>query len=59
MKTKVKVIKKIKDAVCGCCFRSGEKPSKKCKSCHGTGVYKDYHYVMIVGKVAWDMDTIK
>jgi DnaJ-class molecular chaperone len=58
MSAKIKVIKTIKKAVCGCCFR-GEIPNKKCKSCKGTGKYKDYHYIMIVGKVAYDMDTLK
>jgi DnaJ-class molecular chaperone len=53
------VLKKILKAPCGCCFRKGEKPNKNCPSCKGTGIYKDYHYVMIIGKTAIDMDTIK
>lgn len=58
MKPKIKVIKTIKKSPCACCFR-GEKPDKTCKSCKGTGIYRDYHYVMIIGKVAYDMDTLK
>ena len=58
MKPKVEVIKKIKESPCMCCFK-GNKPDKKCKSCNGTGIYKDYHYFMIVGKIAYDMDTVK
>ena len=58
MKPKVEVIKKILTAPCGCCFK-GEEPDKNCTSCKGKGIYKDYHYIMIVGNTAYDMDTIK
>ena len=56
---KVKIIKKILKSPCTCCFKKDEKPNKKCKSCQGTGIYKDSHYIMIIGKVAYDMDTVK
>jgi len=56
---KVKVIKKILKSPCACCFRKGEKPDKNCKSCKGTGVYKDYYYILCVGKIAYGMDTLK
>ena len=59
MKPKVKVIKTIKKAPCACVCSNNQKPNPKCKSCKGTGIYLDYHYIMIVGKVAYDMDTIK
>jgi hypothetical protein len=59
MKPKIKVIKTIKKSPCTCICPDNRKPNKKCASCKGTGVYKDYHYIMIVGKTAYDMDTIK
>ena len=59
MKPKVEVIKKMLEAPCACSFRKGQTPDKNCKSCNGTGVYKDYHYIMVVGKVAYEMDTLK
>jgi hypothetical protein len=59
MKPKVKVMKKILKSPCACTCPNNRKPDNKCASCKGTGVYKDYHYIMIVGKTAYDMDTIK
>ena len=59
MKPKVKVIKKILKSPCTCVCPNNQKPDKTCKSCEGTGIYKDYHYIMIVGKTAYDMDTLK
>jgi hypothetical protein len=59
MKPKVRIIKKILKSPCMCVCPNNKKPNKKCTSCKGTGIYRDYHYVMIVGKTAWDMDTIK
>jgi len=59
MKTRPKIIKTIKKSPCTCCFRKGEKPSKSCKSCKGTGIYKDSHYIIIIGNFAIDMDTLK
>lgn len=56
---KLKVIKKIKKSICMCCFKNNQKPDKNCTSCKGTGIYKDYHYIMIVGKIAFDCDTLK
>lgn len=56
---KVKVIKKILKAPCACTCPDNKKPDKNCKSCNGSGIYRDYHYVLIVGKTAWDMDTLK
>jgi len=58
MKPKVEIIKKVLTAPCGCCFK-GEEPDKNCTSCNGKGIYKDYHYTMIVGNIAYDMDTLK
>jgi hypothetical protein len=59
MKPKVRIIKKILKSPCMCVCPNNKKPNKKCTSCKGTGIYRDYHYVMIVGKTAWDMDTLK
>ena len=58
-KPKVEVIKKILESPCMCVCPNNCKPNPKCKSCKGTGIYKDYHYFMIVGKVAYDMDTLR
>jgi hypothetical protein len=58
-KPKVEVIKKITKASCMCCFKKGTKPDKNCTSCKGTGIYEGSHYIMTVGKIAYDMDTIK
>ena len=60
--TKVEVIKKIRNQMCGRCHKTiNGKTSKRkgCCSCNGTGNIKDYHYIMIVGKYAYDMDTLK
>jgi hypothetical protein len=59
MKTKVEMIKKILKSPCACTCPNNCKPNPKCTSCGGSGVYKDYHYFMIVGKTCYDMDTIK
>ena len=59
MKTKIKVIKKILKSPCACTCPNNTKPNKKCKSCKGSGIYKDYYYILCVGKVAYGMDTVK
>jgi DnaJ-class molecular chaperone len=58
---KVKVICKKVKTPCYCCDKVGGIPCKRsiCKVCHGTGQYTEKHYIMIVGKTAYDMDTIK
>jgi hypothetical protein len=61
-KVKVEVIKKVRNQLCGCCNPKAQGNSKlrnTCIRCNGTGKIKDYHYTMIVGKYAYDMDTIK
>ena len=59
MKSKIKVIKKILKSPCMCTCPN-KKADKKCKSCKGTGIYKDYHYIMIINnRVVYDMDTVK
>lgn len=30
-----------------------------CKTCDGTGIFKDNHYILIVNGMAWPMDSIK
>jgi len=58
----IKVIKKIRKMVCGRCNKTlnGITAKRKgCCSCGGQGKYDDYHYIMTVGKYAYDMDTIK
>ena len=61
MKKKLKVIKKIIKTSCYCCSPVGGKPvpKKDCKTCNGTGQYKDKHYIHIIGNQAIDGDTIK
>lgn len=59
---KVKVIKKIRNQLCGCCNPKAQGNSqlrKNCIRCDGTGKIKDYHYIMTVGKYAYDMDSVK
>ena len=59
MKPKVEIIKKVLSAPCMCCSK-GEEPDKKCTSCKGKGIYKDYHYLMIINnRICYDMDSIK
>jgi hypothetical protein len=58
----IKVIKKIRQMVCGRCHKTinGITAKRKgCCSCGGKGTYDDYHYIMIVGKYAYDMDSVK
>jgi hypothetical protein len=59
---KLKVIKTITNHPCGICSKTiGGTAVKRegCISCKGTGKYKDYHYIMIVGNIAIDGDTLK
>ena len=59
---KVKVIKKVRQMICGRCnktFNGVTGKRKGCPMCGGKGTYSDYHYIMTVGKYAYDMDTIK
>jgi len=58
MKPKVKVIKKYRYSPCACSCPDC-KPDPECKRCNGNGKYRDYYYIMIVGKIAYGMDTIK
>jgi Zn finger protein HypA/HybF involved in hydrogenase expression len=61
-KAKVEVIKKVRQMSCGRCHKTFNGVTGKrigCPSCGGKGSYDDYHYTMIVGKYAYDMDTIK
>ena len=58
----IKVIKKIRNQNCGCCnpkAKGNFKLRNSCIRCNGTGKIEDYHYIMTVGKYAYDMDTIK
>ena len=59
---KVEVIKTYTELPCYACnssIRGKTKKRNKCKACDGTGIYKEYHYMMIVGNNAIDMDTLK
>jgi DnaJ-class molecular chaperone len=61
-KPKVTIIKKTRTSSCGRCHTTvnGIKCKREgCTSCNGTGRYPDYHYMLIVGNIAMDMDTIK
>jgi RNase P subunit RPR2 len=61
-KPKVEVIKKIRNQFCGRCNKlanGNQKLRKGCCRCGGTGNINDYHYIMIVGKYAYDMDSVK
>jgi hypothetical protein len=61
-KVKLEVIKKISPTLCYCCSEGlcGKPRAKKgCPACKGTGKYKEYHYIMIVGNIAFDGDTLK
>ncbi len=33
--------------------------NKECKTCDGTGIFKDNHYILIANGMAFSMDTIK
>jgi len=59
---KLTVIKKIVHIPCYCCnegLYGNAKPRKECKECNGSGKYKEYHYMYIVGNMAIDSDTLK
>ena len=57
----IKVLTKRIKTPCYCCSPIGGIPRQRrqCKVCKGTGRYTEKHYIMIIGKTAWDMDTIK
>jgi DnaJ-class molecular chaperone len=60
--SKIKIIKKERNMICGACHKTLNGITGKrvgCPACNGTGNIKDYHYIMTVGKFAYDMDTIK
>jgi hypothetical protein len=60
MKSKVKIIKKILKSPCMCVCPDNKKPNPKCTTCHGSGIYRDFHYFMIINnKICYDMDTLK
>ena len=72
MKTEIEVIKNFVKKICYRCNGIGhtlinKKASSKltsfdispCPHCNGTGDYIRTHYIMIVGKQAFEMDTIK
>lgn len=59
MKPKVEIIKKVLESPCACTCPNNCPPNPKCINCNGTGIYKDYHYYMIVGKTCYDMDSVK
>ncbi len=59
---KVTVIKKVRNQLCGRCnikANGNPKLRKGCYNCKGTGLIEDWHYVMIAGKYAYDMEFIK
>ena len=61
-KPKVTVIKKVRNQSCGACHKTATLAAEKragCERCGGTGNIKDWHYVMIVGKYAYDMEFVK
>ena len=51
----MRIIKKTRKVKCYLC----KGKDKKCRSCKGTGIYKDTSYFMIVDGYAYQMDTIK
>jgi DnaJ-class molecular chaperone len=61
-KAKVEVIKKERQMICGRCTKTANGTTGKrkgCPSCGGKGTYTDYHYYMIFGNQAIDMDSLK
>ena len=52
MKKRIEIIKKDVGVSCYHCGGKG------CQRCH-KGKYEENHYIMIIGKQAFDMDTIK
>jgi len=62
---KLKVIKKIIKSSCYCCSTIGGRPipQKECKTCDGTGFYKENYYTFITTnskgqRFAIDSDTL-
>ena len=58
-KNKLKIIKKRLKSLCYSCEGTGKIGKKKCRTCNGTGIYKENYYIHIVGKYAFGGDTIK
>ena len=63
--TKLKVIKKVIKNPCYCCSVIGGNPTpqKKCKTCKGSGFYKENYYTFITTnskghRFAIDSDTL-
>lgn len=62
MAKNIEVITKKLENRCYCCDESIRgKPilRKDCKTCNGTGIYTENHYIFVVGKIAIDGDTLK
>jgi DnaJ-class molecular chaperone len=59
--TKLKIIKKVIKSPCYCCSVIGGNPvpQKECKTCNGTGIYKENFYYHIINGQCIDGDTIK
>jgi len=55
MNKKLEVIKRVTKRQCNFC----QDKNNDCKVCNGSGIHKDYSYIMIVGKYAYSGDTLK
>jgi DnaJ-class molecular chaperone len=56
---KGQVIKRVLKFPCYTCSTKGKIDGKKCKTCNGTGIYKENHYIHIVNGIAIDGDSLK
>jgi len=59
---KIKVTKTNTTVPCYCCNKSlyGTTVNKsKCRACDGKGNYSEYHYIIVAGNIAFDMDSLK
>jgi len=52
---KAEIIKVDDSRKCYICM--GKK--KECRACGGTGIFKEYHYIHVVGNIAFGGDTLK
>jgi len=50
---------KTSDKKCYVCDGTGKVKSKPCKKCDATGIFKDNHYTLIAGDIAFSVDTGK
>jgi len=54
----MKLIRRIFKQTCWCCNGTGKIARNKCRTCKGTGIYKENSHIIIFGKQAIDSDNI-